>query len=59
MGDEDESLIVEGLVIDDDGGEPFLETVPREGTVTHGFFGFNLLENYVGKRVRVTVEVLK
>lgn len=56
----DEPLVIEGIVKEEEGGSGlFLETMPPEGDVTHGYLAGMLLEDFVGKRVRVTVEVIK
>lgn len=53
-------LVVEGLVKEEDGMGPFIHTRPpkKAGQMT-GYRGEDLLEEFIGKRVRVTVEIIK
>lgn len=53
----DQPLMVEGTVIENP--ELFLETAPPKGNTINGYFPDNLLEDFVGKRIRVTIEILK
>lgn len=53
----DEPFVAEGTVIEDP--ELFLETAPPKGNTTTGYFPDNLLEEFVGKRIRVTIEIIK
>ncbi len=53
-----EKLVVEGTVGDDKLESPFLHTKPPKANSQTGYYGDDLLINFVGKRIRVTIEVL-
>lgn len=54
----DKKLVVEGKV-EDDGTDVFLHTKPPEVNSKNGYYAQDLLAEFAGKRVRVTVEVLE